>query len=121
MSWNTIKDINLGCHGIPNRCLSFSGKRMRICARCFGATTGHILSFILFLTRHLPPLWVAFALLAIMLLDWSLQTYANIPSTNFRRVITGFGGGLGVGTIIWTFIGILGASLLKLSGGSMPF
>lgn len=94
---------------------------MHICARCFGATTGHILSFILFLIGHLPSLWVASVLLAIMLLDWSLQAYANIPSTNFRRVITGFGGGLGVGTIIWTFIGIVGASFLKLNGVSMPF
>ena len=121
MSWDTIKNINLGCHGIPDRCLSFRGKRMRICARCFGATTGHLLSFILFLMGRLPSLWVAFMLLAMMLLDWSLQAYARIPSTNFRRVITGFGGGLGVGTIIWTLIGVGSTLFLKLGNSLILF
>ncbi len=52
---------------------------MSICARCVGATTGHAVSFILFLIGYLPPLWLAFALFAVMLADWSLQAYANIP------------------------------------------
>ena len=102
-----IGHINFGCHGIPERCLVVRGKRMTICARCVGAIIGHVVSFALFLTGHLFSLYIASFLIFIMLVDWSLQRFASIPSTNTRRLITGFAGGLGVGVFIWTEITLL--------------
>ena len=63
--------------------------------------------FYIFLVGHLLPLYIASILIVIMLIDWSLQTFLGIPSTNPRRLITGFVGGLGVGIFIWTGIGYL--------------
>ena len=105
--WHRLGNINLGCHGIPERCLNIRGKRMTICARCFGSTIGHIISIILFLLGRLPSIYIASMLIVIMLTDWSLQAFMKIPSTNFRRVITGFIGGLGIGTIIWTVVEVI--------------
>ena len=105
--FDRIRYFNLGCHGIPDRCFIIRGKRMKTCARCVGAMFGHIVSFILFLVGHLLPLYIASILTVIMLIDWSLQTFIDIPSTNPRRLITGFIGGLGVGTFIWTGVGWL--------------
>ena len=104
---NKIRYFNFGCHGIPDRCLIIKGKRMKTCARCVGAIFGHVVSFILFLVGHLLSLYIASILIIIMLIDWSLQKFINIPSTNPRRLITGFVGGLGVGIFIWTGIGYL--------------
>jgi uncharacterized membrane protein len=85
---------------------------MTICARCFGSTIGHIASVVLFFLGYLPSIPIALVLVAIMFLDWSLQAFAHIPSTNFRRVVTGFVGGFGIGTIIWTVLGLVITYLL---------
>ena len=103
--WSRVKNINFGCHGIPERCLTIKGKKMKICARCFGTNIGHILSFILFIVGLLPPWYYAVACMCIMLADWSLQTFFQITSTNTRRLITGIIGGFGMGCIIWSGIG----------------
>jgi uncharacterized membrane protein len=99
--WNWVKTINLGCHGIPERCLTIKGKRMRICARCFGSNIGHILAIILFIVRQLPPWYYSIACMSIMLIDWSFQTFFKIMSNNARRLITGIIGGFGIGCLIW--------------------
>ena len=108
-----ISYINFGCHGIPERCLVIRGKRMNICARCVGAIAGHITSFALFLIGHLLPLYIAVCLIVVMLIDWSLQKFMDIPSTNPRRLITGFVGGLGVGIFIWTGVGWIIQALIR--------
>jgi len=103
--WYRLKNINLGCHGIPERCLTIRGKRMKICARCFGSTIGHILVFLLFIAGLLPPWYYAVACVGIMLIDWSFQTFLKIMSTNTRRLITGIIGGFGIGCLIWAGVG----------------
>jgi len=102
--WGEIKNINLGCHGIPERCLIVKGKRMKICARCFGSNIGHIIAIILFIIGLLPPWYYSLLLLCVLLLDWSLQEFLKIMSNNIRRLITGVIGGVGVGCLIWTGI-----------------
>jgi uncharacterized membrane protein len=99
---SVFSDINWGCHGIPERCLHIRGYRMRICARCFGANIGHVVSFILFTAGLLPPFYFGPLLLLPLAVDWSLQHFFAVMSTNFRRVITGLLGGFGVGVMIWT-------------------
>jgi len=103
--WSQIKHINLGCHGIPERCLTINGKRMRLCARCFGSNLGHIFAILLFIVGQLPPWYYSVACVGIMLIDWSLQTYFNMISNNARRLITGIVGGFGMGCFIWEGIG----------------
>ena len=77
---------------------------MAICARCFGSTIGHYLAFMLFLVGVRPALWFAILGIGLLLVDWSFQEFLRISSTNFRRLITGVIGGLGVGTLIWTAV-----------------
>lgn len=93
----------IGCHRIPDRCFKFKGKPMPMCARCLGASTGHILAFILFLFGHLPSFYVSLFFMAIILFDWALQFFHILASTNYRRLLTGILGGIGVGSCIWSF------------------
>jgi uncharacterized membrane protein len=103
----------LGCHGIPERCFSFKGKLMPFCARCLGASLGHIVAFVLFVSGLLPGIIIAIALILIMGVDWSLQKWFGIMSTNPRRLVTGIFGGFGVGVVVWT--GIKGGYLFLIN------
>ena len=76
--WGQIKNINFGCHGIPERCLTIKGKKMKICARCFGTNIGHILAFLLFIVGHLPSWYYSVGCVVIMFIDWSLQTFLKL-------------------------------------------
>ena len=100
----SIKDINFGCHQIPDRCFCVRGKPMPFCSRCLGCSIGHILSFVLFLFGYLPSFLVAVILIIPLGIDWSIQRFLGIVSNNYRRLITGILGGLGVGVIIWKSI-----------------
>jgi uncharacterized membrane protein len=102
-----------GCHGIPERCFSYKGKSMLFCARCLGASLGHIGAFVLFVSGSSPGIFLASALIFIMGVDWSLQKWLGIMSTNPRRLVTGISGGLGVGVFLWT--GIKEGYLLLIS------
>lgn len=102
--WESFKSINWGCHGIPERCLVIKGKRMQICARCFGCNIGHVISFLLFILGMLPHWYWGFVAIGIMLFDWGLQEFMKIMSNSFRRIITGIIGGLGVGILLWSFV-----------------
>lgn len=95
------------CHRLPERCFQFRNKPMPFCARCLGACIGHMVSLILLLFNSLPSLKICILFMLIILLDWSLQQWFNISSTNYRRLITGILGGIGVGSAIWYFLGII--------------
>ena len=80
---------------------------MPFCARCFGTSIGYVFSFILFCMKLLPsfPLCLIFSF--VIFLDWSLQQWFGIMSTNSRRFVTGIIGGIGVGGIWWKTIAYL--------------
>lgn len=80
---------------------------MLFCSRCFGCSIGHIISFIMFLFGYLPSFLIAIILIIPLSIDWSIQKFLNIISNNYRRLVTGILGGLGVGIIIWKFIRLL--------------
>ncbi|HPR29247.1 MAG: DUF2085 domain-containing protein [Chitinophagales bacterium] len=109
-----ITAYHLGCHGIPERCLVINGRRMHICARCAGSNIGHIIALVMVIARIIPAWWVSLLMLGVMMTDWSLQTFANIPSNNTRRLITGILGGIGVGLLIWTGLMLLISYLTRL-------
>jgi len=93
--------MNLGCHGIPERCFYFNGKPMPFCSRCLGCGIGHTASFILFILGLLPAIPIALLLVVPLSVDWSVQEFIGVQSNNYRRLTTGILGGFGVGVIIW--------------------
>lgn len=95
-------NLNLGCHGIPERCLRFGKWRMTICARCTGSVIGHVAAFFAVFFSMQPDWRISAAMLIPIAVDWSLQEFLKIPSTNFRRLITGLLGGFALGVFIWT-------------------
>jgi uncharacterized membrane protein len=97
-------EINFGCHKISERCFCFRGKPMPFCSRCLGCSMGHIISFVLFIMGILPSFFIAIILIVPLGIDWSIQKFFKIMSNNYRRLITGFLGGLGIGILIWIFI-----------------
>jgi len=101
---SNLRNITFGCHQIPDRCFYFKGKPMPFCSRCLGCAVGHILAFVLFLFGYLPSFLIAVILIIPLGIDWSIQKFFAILSNNYRRLITGILGGLGVGVIIWKSI-----------------
>lgn len=109
-----MKNMNLrilvnkiGCHQLPERSFTIRGKPMTFCARCFGASVGHLFSFILFCVGLLPSFRICLFFMLVILGDWSLQKWFGIMSTNSRRFLTGVIGGIGVGTLWWTALSCL--------------
>lgn len=100
----------LACHGIPERCLSVRGRRMRICARCTGIYLGYLaLAGFAWqfwqggaLPRPLPMLALHLPLLA----DGLTQAAGWRQSSNALRLLTGVLAGVGqVGLLAWFALG----------------
>ncbi|MCA1818761.1 MAG: DUF2085 domain-containing protein [Halobacteriales archaeon] len=93
------------CHGIPDRCFRWDGRPMWLCARCVGVLAGQgvaavgVAAAAAFSWRLLATPWgwgPACLAIAACTADWALQTWLGLPSTNGRRLVTGFFGGAGV-------------------------
>lgn len=85
-----------GCHQMPERSFFYKGKQFPVCARCTGVFLGHLLAILLLLGGKIIPRKPAATLLGIMGADWGIQEAGILESTNKRRLITGFCGGLGL-------------------------
>jgi len=97
----------LACHKRPDRSFYFRGKQFPVCARCTGVFIGQI-SMILLLILGIKPSWiVSFFLLGVMFLDWFIQYIGLLESTNFRRLVTGITGGMGIVGVYYFIIKIL--------------
>ncbi len=96
-----LKQINCGCHGIPERCFKISGSHMPFCARCLGAAIGHTGAAISFFITVKLPLYFAAIGLVIMFSDWVLQNKIKIYHSNLTRLVTGIIGGYAIGILIW--------------------
>jgi len=92
------------CHKIPERCFSFRGKKMPLCARCLGLIIGLFISLALFAFNIVPPFMIAVVFTFVMLVDWGLQNYYKITSTNLRRISTGILAGIGTTSFLFHFI-----------------
>jgi len=95
---DTIYEIgnNSGCHQMPERSFFYKGQQFPVCARCTGVTIGQTTALLLAMFKHVLSFPIALFLLLIMGLDWGIQAIQIKESTNFRRLITGFCGGLGL-------------------------
>lgn len=96
--FNFIGDSS-GCHQIPERCFCINGYTFPLCARCTGVLSGQFLAVILLLFKIRVDLFPGVLMLLTMGLDWMIQYYKWIQSTNTRRFITGIMGGLGLFSI----------------------
>ena len=87
-----------GCHQLPERSFHIKGYQFPLCARCTGIVIGEWAAI---------PLWFIFPVGFIpacimgvpLVIDGGLQYLYILPSTNLRRVVTGFLAGWGLMTI----------------------
>jgi uncharacterized membrane protein len=96
-----LDDFTLGCHGIPDRCYKINDKHMPFCARCLGASIGHIFCAVCYFFYFLPSFYFSIIGLALMLADWYFQNSLHKYHSNFMRLLTGTIGGFSMGIIIW--------------------
>jgi uncharacterized membrane protein len=87
------------CNGKPERSLRFGGFVLPLCCRCtgalFGATCGVVVKAPL-VTMIGPQPLLALLLSVPLCCDGALQYLRLVPSTNSRRLATGFLCGLGL-------------------------
>ncbi len=94
----------MGCHQMPERSFYWHGYQFPVCARCTGVFLSLPITIWLMRKKKID-LRYAFLLSEIMLIDWGLQFVEIKESTNRRRLITGFLGGIGVHVIYFKAIG----------------
>jgi uncharacterized membrane protein len=92
-----------GCHQRPERSFFYKDFQFPVCARCTGVIIGYIISFIIIPFKR-ANLKLSVLLCIPMLADWAAQRAEIKESTNIRRLITGFLGGLGIMRLYFTII-----------------
>jgi len=92
--------IHWGCHGIPARCFKVQGKAMPFCARCLGASIGHLAGIPASIFLKSAGWHWLLAGLMIMLADWLFQNKYKIYHSNLSRLATGITGGFSVAASI---------------------
>lgn len=90
------KICRLVCHQKEERCFKIKNYVFPICSRCTGILISFIISLILIINKYYINIWIAIVLLLIMFIDWLLQYFKILMSTNLRRFITGLIGGVGL-------------------------
>ncbi len=84
----------MGCHQMPERSFFIRGYQFPVCARC----TGVFLAFpfaVLFVAKRVKLVYGSVVMCGVMFCDWLIQFLKIKESTNVRRFVTGFIGGLG--------------------------
>jgi uncharacterized membrane protein len=93
----------LGCHQRYDRSFFMFSRQFPICARCTGVLIGEWSALILLIKGFSLPSQSIAALLLLMGCDWGVQALKIRESTNLRRFLTGFGGGMAVMQIYYHF------------------
>lgn len=84
-----------GCHQRADRSFFINGWQFPVCARCTGVIIGQAAGSFVCMRKKIP-LYASAICCEATLLDWSLQQAGIKPSTNLRRLVTGFLGGFGL-------------------------
>lgn len=87
------------CHGKSDRCFSYRGRDLPICARCSAIYLGFFTSLVFEYLYGLPgleliPLWILIIIPTGV--DGITQLVGKRESTNLIRFLTGFPAGLGI-------------------------
>lgn len=88
------------CHRNKDRSIFFFGLENYLCSRCMGLLFGGILGILLMWIRIEIPIILLILLMFPMLIDGFLQLFNYRESNNFFRLITGFGFGLSIPSVI---------------------
>lgn len=103
MNLDKFLAIAFMCHQKPERSFYFKGKKFPLCARCTGILIGYFIGILMaYIIGYSNYLWLSL-FITPMVVDGSIQFLSKIESNNFRRLITGILGGIG---IIYLFINI---------------
>ena len=93
---------------MPERCLHFKGKPMRLCARCFAMLLGYMCTPVAVAIHLVLPFWVPIIMAIPLLIDGFTQRWGWRQSSNSIRFITGILFGIGqsilISTIVWTIV-----------------
>jgi uncharacterized membrane protein len=103
----------VGCHQRCDRSFFYKGMQFPVCARCTGVIIAYILALVSYIVTCIRcyvrkcsnPFYskkskiIALTGCMTMLIDWTLQALRIKESTNERRLITGFLGGIGLMTL----------------------
>lgn len=101
-----------GCHQLPERSFHVRGYQFPLCARCTGIVIGELAAIPLWFL--LPVGFITACILGVpLVMDGGLQYFYFIPSTNLRRVITGFLAGWGLMTIYIRIFGLIMDFILR--------
>jgi len=84
---------------------------MPLCARCLGVHIGVLAAAGLLVSGAAPGAWICVLLMLPIGLDWGLQRWGRVASSNQRRLFTGLLGGVGYGILWWQAI-LLACGLL---------
>ena len=93
----------LGCHQMYDRSFFIKGYQFPVCARCTGVIVAQILTIIAIIVGFRISSLYSILLLIPMAIDWSLQYFQVLISTNIRRLISGLLAGIGL-TYIYFYI-----------------
>lgn len=96
----------LGCHQLPERSFFVHGYQFPVCARCTGVIISSVLAIPIFFIYKIP-IDYCIILGLIMFFDWFIQYIKFLKSNNYRRLLTGIFGGIGITTIELYFVNIL--------------
>ena len=103
MNLKDFLGIAFMCHQRPDRSFFIKGKQFPLCARCTGIFIGYIIGIIIAIITKCEYHVYYLLLLIPMIIDGGIQEFLGINSNNWRRLITGILGGIG---IIYVFINI---------------
>ena len=88
------------CHRMPSRSFHYcNGKQMPLCSRCTGLYLGFLSSIAYAFTSFSISILWSFILIIPMLVDGLIQYYYYYESTNFKRLVSGLLGGIGLMSI----------------------
>jgi uncharacterized membrane protein len=95
--------IPKGCHQLPERSFFYKNNQYPVCARCTGVAVGQLFGIIttaiILYIRIKYLIYLTILLSTPMCIDWSVQYFFQIISTNKRRLISGILCGIGFGAL----------------------
>lgn len=103
MKFSKFLVIAFMCHQKPERSFHFRGRQFPLCARCTGILIGYFVGIaVAYITRKSNCLWLSLCVVP-MIIDGGIQLICKAESNNFRRLITGILGRVG---IIYLFVSL---------------
>lgn len=97
----------IGCHQMPERSLFLCERQFPVCARCTGVFMGQLLCVGLLVAGIRSSCLLALTFMSVMFIDWCLQYFGLVESTNTRRLLTGLLGGYGYISIVYSGAGLV--------------